>query len=300
MSVDQEDMQVPTHHSIPFGKEALSVLDHGGQGRDVLLLHAPGYCAPAWQVVAPLLEGLHAYALDLPGHGHSTGILRDAVHVQEAVAAVTDAFELQAPVIVANDATAYAALLQAVEHPGQVGALVTIGGFCLRAPQVFADVVEFARAPDLADLLRQRFLFGLQGQGEESRRGVIDDMVSRVESDWLLHGIRDGLAAEVDWSLPTEPDGSWTHRPLPESVQNTYLIPEGRPRPSPELYAQVTQPTRLIMVTDGQDSDLIGEAENLARTHDHITLTTMAGGYGPHYVGADTVAQVIAEAAALA
>lgn len=289
---------MPTHHSIPFGEETLSVLDHGGQGRDVLLLHGPGYCAPAWQVVAPLLDGLHPYALDLPGHGHSSGVLRDAVQVQEAIAAVTDAFDLEAPVIVAIDASAYGALVQATEHPDQVGALVTIGGFCLRAPQVFDDVVEFARSSDVRAMLQERFLFGARGQGEESRRAVIEDMAARVETDWLLHGIREGLAAEVDWSLPTEADGSWLHRPLPESVQNTYLIPPDRPRPSAAMYAALGQPTRLIMVVDGQDSDLIGEAENLARAHDHIQLTTMTGGYGPHYVGADIVAGVISEVAA--
>ncbi|MER8188374.1 alpha/beta hydrolase [Kitasatospora sp. NPDC094015] len=49
----------------------LAVLDHGGDGPDVLLLHGANRTALDWQPVLPHLPGLRLVAMDLRGHGRS-------------------------------------------------------------------------------------------------------------------------------------------------------------------------------------------------------------------------------------
>ena len=66
-------------HEVPYGLGTVVVRDYGGDGPDVLLVHAPGFCAAAWDNVAESLKGdVHAYAIDLPGHGRSTAPMRRA------------------------------------------------------------------------------------------------------------------------------------------------------------------------------------------------------------------------------
>ncbi|MDH6576240.1 alpha/beta hydrolase [Kitasatospora sp. MAP5-34] len=51
--------------------DGLAVLDHGGDGPDVLLLHGANRTALDWGPVLPHLPGLRLVAMDLRGHGRS-------------------------------------------------------------------------------------------------------------------------------------------------------------------------------------------------------------------------------------
>ena len=53
------------------GRPGLNLLDWGGEGTPVLLLHGMAGNAHWWDKVAPRLDGLRAVALDFRGHGDS-------------------------------------------------------------------------------------------------------------------------------------------------------------------------------------------------------------------------------------
>ena len=56
------------------GVDALHGLDWGGDGPDVLFLHANGFCAGSYEPVVAALRGtLRCFALDLWGHGRTAG-----------------------------------------------------------------------------------------------------------------------------------------------------------------------------------------------------------------------------------
>ncbi|MEU4928337.1 alpha/beta hydrolase [Streptomyces yokosukanensis] len=51
--------------------DGIAVLDHGGEGPDVVLLHGANRTALDWEPVRPHLAGLRLVAMDLRGHGRS-------------------------------------------------------------------------------------------------------------------------------------------------------------------------------------------------------------------------------------
>ncbi|MDH6126164.1 alpha/beta fold hydrolase [Kitasatospora sp. GP82] len=53
----------------PAGR--IAVVDHGGDGPDVLLLHGATRTLLDWEAVRPHLPGLRLVAMDLRGHGRS-------------------------------------------------------------------------------------------------------------------------------------------------------------------------------------------------------------------------------------
>ena len=56
---------------VPGPAGRLAVLDHGGAGRDVLLLHGANRNLMDWEVLRPHLRDLRLVAMDLRGHGLS-------------------------------------------------------------------------------------------------------------------------------------------------------------------------------------------------------------------------------------
>lgn len=60
------------HHIDSTDGVRLAVYDLGGDGPDVILSHATGFCAQAWAPLADALIGTHRWALDFRAHGRST------------------------------------------------------------------------------------------------------------------------------------------------------------------------------------------------------------------------------------
>jgi pimeloyl-ACP methyl ester carboxylesterase len=110
----------------------LHVVDHGGDGPALLLLHGGSAHARWWDFVVPHLgTGLHVYALDLRGHGES-GWASDAAYRIADYAAdlahVIDALGLENPALAGHSLGSFVALRHAVEHPGGLSALVVVDG----------------------------------------------------------------------------------------------------------------------------------------------------------------------------
>ncbi|MDO5697227.1 MAG: alpha/beta hydrolase [Dermatophilus congolensis] len=288
-----------TERALEIDGRHISVLDYGGNGVDVLLVHTPGYCAPSWDVVARELGGrVHAYAMDLPGHGHSLGDIADASDMRCLVVKVAEALGLDRPVLVGVDFAGYYVLAIAAERPDLPRAVVSVGGFALRDRESSQGVLEFAGSEGMADDMRTRFHFGVTGNDPVARESVIDDLVARAHDDWLISDMEEGMRNEVEWSIRDLPDGSWIHLPKPSTVQAGYKVDPADPFfPESGLFASITVPTWQVISMGGQDDDLFDAARVVSQANPQVTFASIEGGFGPHYKAPAAMAELIVEAA---
>lgn len=93
--------------------------DHGGQGKDVLLLHGGGRARGDWDVFVELLlgSGFRPVSMDLRGHGESGAAPWSWGEALADVAAVVDEVGLHRPVIVGHSLGGMVATLWAGRHP---------------------------------------------------------------------------------------------------------------------------------------------------------------------------------------
>ena len=110
----------------------LHVIDHGGAGPDVLLLHAGSAHARWWDFVVPHLgAGFHVYALDLRGHGESAWAPDGAYRIADYAADLADVIRelgLENPALAGHSLGSFVALRYAVDHPRGLSALVVVDG----------------------------------------------------------------------------------------------------------------------------------------------------------------------------
>jgi pimeloyl-ACP methyl ester carboxylesterase len=111
--------------------QRLHVVDHGGRGLPILLLHGGSAHARWWDFVVPYLGEVHAVALDLRGHGDSAWARGGAYGVAdyvEDVGSAIDRLHLGPPVLVGHSLGALVALRYALDHPRALPALVMVDG----------------------------------------------------------------------------------------------------------------------------------------------------------------------------
>jgi len=110
----------------------LHIVDHGGVGPAVLLLHGGSAHARWWDFVVPHLgSGLHVYALDLRGHGKSAWVPDGAYRIADYaadLAHVIQALGLENPALAGHSLGSFVALRYAVEHARSLSALVVVDG----------------------------------------------------------------------------------------------------------------------------------------------------------------------------
>lgn len=109
----------------------LHVVDYGGDGPPVVLLHGGSAHARWWDFVVPHLGAVHAYALDLRGHGDSAWAKDGAYRIADYacdVARMVGRFGLERPVLIGHSLGSFVALRYAVDHPQGLSALVMVDG----------------------------------------------------------------------------------------------------------------------------------------------------------------------------
>ncbi|HSD09551.1 MAG TPA: alpha/beta hydrolase [Candidatus Binatia bacterium] len=110
----------------------LHVLDHGGSGLPVVLLHGGSAHARWWDFVVPHLGGgLRIYALDLRGHGDSDWAADGAYQMADYaadLARLIAVFGLERPALVGHSLGSFIALRHAIENPRGLSALVMVDG----------------------------------------------------------------------------------------------------------------------------------------------------------------------------
>jgi pimeloyl-ACP methyl ester carboxylesterase len=112
------------------GKTTLpDVVPDFSRGRTLLLIHGAGSNGHAWHYQYEQLGNHHSpIALDLPGHGHSSGVegLRTIEDYAAFTVAFLDALKLESIVIAGHSMGGPIAIELALRHPERVQALVLI------------------------------------------------------------------------------------------------------------------------------------------------------------------------------
>jgi len=110
----------------------LHVIDQGGRGPALVLLHGGSAHARWWDFVIPHLgTGIHVLALDLRGHGESDWAADGAYRIADYAADLAHVIEelgLESPALAGHSLGSFVALRYAVEHPQSLSALVVVDG----------------------------------------------------------------------------------------------------------------------------------------------------------------------------
>src|SRR6202008_2777537 len=103
-----------TDRTLPAAGLRLHVVDHGGRGRPVMLLHGGSAHAHWWDFVVPHLgPKLRAFALHLRGHGDSEWSPHGAYRVADYagdVGSLIESLGLERPTLVGHSLGAFVAL----------------------------------------------------------------------------------------------------------------------------------------------------------------------------------------------
>lgn len=194
---------------------SLSVLDFGGDGPPVLLLHGLAGHAGEWtKTAAWLTADHHVLALDARGHGFSTrrpGDVSPDAHVADA-AFVLDRLAKRSAVVVGQSLGGVTAMRLAARHPESVLALVMAdaapsdGGTGRRAAEAMSEAlgswpVPFADYDAAVDFFRTRF-------GDGAALPWADGMEQRDDGLWPRFDV-DVMAQTLNGMQETSTWAEW-------------------------------------------------------------------------------------------
>lgn len=285
--------------TVDYRGGTLAVIDHGGDGIPVVFGHSVGVCAANWDVTVSYLgPGLHAYAVDLPGHGRTTVEPESAEDAWEPYVAVTRALGLDRPLLVVHDPSAGYGCVALRRYPDLFRGFIGVGGPLYFDREQAIEDVAFIQDPGMADLLRERFHLGESGNDEASAREYIDSSVARAGQDWLLDELQAGLRREVERYVARRPDGGWEHRPRIEAIQRLIsLPPDDADIPGPHFYDPITVPVWTVVLRECYTTP---RAEHLdaARALPHLRLAYLDSGPWPQYETPAELAALVEKVAA--
>lgn len=285
-------------HAIPYRDGHVVVREHPGEGPDVVLVHGPGFCAAAWDLVVETLGGaVHAYAIDLPGHGGSTASMRRPDDAWESVIEAVRHLDLPCPLLVGMGHGSQACVAASLEAGGLFAGIVALGGAYVRTTENALSEIEFYTSAQFRAQMRDRFFFGYRGRTDAEARTLIDHVVARLATDWRVVGFK-GLREETAYSLRPHPDGDgWVNVPTPETITTMLSIPAThRYFPDERLLPRVDIPVEIVQLSNGLDAEHAGRERALAAQHEFITARALDAGDYPHYTRHKEVAAIVLEA----
>jgi pimeloyl-ACP methyl ester carboxylesterase len=206
-----------TEHRITTPHGTVAVVDYGGDGQDVLLLHGGGRTLADWELVRPHLRGRRVVAADFRWHGFSSdeGDVSLDADADDAEA-IIDALGLDNPAIAGHSLGGMVAAVYATRHPDCPG-VANLDGHGMGTP----DQYEGISAEQLEAFRNQ--IKQLQSaeiphatSGDDVWR---DAFVSEAAAWWASMGIDPSVAAAVAVrSFVRADDGTWNLRPNPQHV----------------------------------------------------------------------------------
>ncbi len=187
----------------------LAVYDLGGDGDDVLMVHATGFCAGVWLPVADRLDNSRLAAIDVRGHGRSSVAANgmDWKGTAHDVLTAVDALGLDRPFGVGHSMGGASLVLAEQARPG------TFRGLWLYEPIIFPEMVDQPTENLLSmGALRRRAAF-------ESAAAALANFSSKPPFNVLDP---DALWSYVKYGFEEHDDGSVSLRCLPEVEAQTY------------------------------------------------------------------------------
>ncbi len=192
------------------GDVQLAVYDLGGDGPDVLMVHATGFCAGVWTAAAHHLSGVRLAALDVRGHGRSS-VPSTGMHwngTADDVLTAVDELGLERPFGVGHSMGGASLLLAEQARPG------TFAGMWLFEPIVFPPMPTEGRPPNPLALGARR---------RRDRFDSAEDAFANFAAKPPLSELHPAaLAAYVEHGFETLQDGSVRIRCEPEIEAQTY------------------------------------------------------------------------------
>jgi len=199
--------QPPLHHRLAVNGMELVAWEWPGGGLPILLLHATGFHARCWRVVAEALPGRRIIALDMPSHGASSNKPPpyDWTHFGDDVHAAVDALGLGRLLGVGHSMGGHALVRAAAQQPGRYAGLLLIDPVIVDPEMArrFAGAIPAEQHP----VARRRNNWASAQQMFEAFR--TRDPYSRWEPAVLHDYCRFGLVRTADdsaWELACPPN----------------------------------------------------------------------------------------------
>jgi len=195
------------------GGVAVAAYDLGGEGPDVVLVHATGFCAAVWAPMAAGLTGYRVVALDVRGHGRSSvpELGMEWSGTADDVLAVVDHFGLERPAGLGHSMGGAALLLAEEARPG------TFAGLWVYEPIVMPEWYVLQGGGDGSNPL---------AEGARRRRpsfaSADEAFANFAAKPPLMLLAPEALAAYVAYGFETQPDGSVVLRCRPEVEASNY------------------------------------------------------------------------------
>ncbi len=215
------DISMFDHPTYTPGADGLRIAtyDLGGDGPDLLLVHATGFCAGVWGPVASRLEGFRVTALDVRGHGRSDAPDLDGTDQERAmswdgtgadVLAAVDSLGLNDPIAAGHSMGGASILIAQLARPGTFRELWAFEPIVMPP-----EVAAMSRQNPLADGARRR------RPSFPSTQAAIDNFSSKPPFSVLDPN---ALAAYVRYGFRELEDQSVALRCSPEVESATYLM----------------------------------------------------------------------------
>lgn len=282
---------------VPVPGGDLAVLDHGGSGRDIILVHSLGYNAAGWGALArPLTARARVVAIDRRGHGHSTAPMTRADDLSDDLPRLVDALGLDAPVILGHDTAHYQVSIAAIRRPELVRGVVLLAGLATRTRGEISDAIEETTSTFLGRVLRDRFLLGASGHGPAAREAFITELTSRMSRDWLTSDLGPDLTrALAERSTPVASDGSWQLHPTLGTLHRGYAVDlDPNLYPCRDLFAGLRVPSLAVHPLQGLDSDHTDDIRALCDSHPLLSLVSVSAGQWPQATCPTRLADILA------
>lgn len=216
----------------------LAIHDLGGDGPELLLAHATGFCGPVWAPVARELP-FHSVALDFRAHGRSSrpssGNL-DWSGMADDVLTTVDACGLSGCPAAGHSMGGAALLLAEIARPG------TFCGLWLFEPIVIPPTVAAAGGDggnDLSEGARRR------RRSFPSRQAALDNFSSKPPMQSFADA---ALEAYIDGGFEELEDGSVVLRCSPDDEAATYEM--GGQHPAYDHLGEVRCPVVVVGSAD--------------------------------------------------
>jgi esterase len=194
----------PDDHHVVVDGFRLHLLDWGGHGPALLLLHGGALNAHTWDpVCAALSDRYRCLALDQRGHGDSEwspgldyGI--DA-HVRD-VAGLVEALELEQLVVVGQSLGAVNGLIYSTAHPERVAGLAMIDAGPWVQPRGAGRIAEFVLSapelPSIEDFVQRAHRFNPRREPEQLRKTLVHNLRPLPGGGWTWKYDRRHLTRE--------------------------------------------------------------------------------------------------------
>ena len=260
----------------------LEVHDLGGDGPDLLLVHATGFHGRVWEPLASHLDGFHRWSVDMRAHGDSTTPEDRALEwdaFADDVLAVVDALGLESPYGVGHSKGGAALLLAEERRPGTFRAL-----YCYE-PVVMPPELATGRNPD-----------NPLSQGARRRRDTFDshqDAIDNYASKPPFASLHDdALRAYVEHGFAVADDGTVTLKCRPEMEAEVYA--HGSAHQAFRHLSLVTCPVTIAVGDEAGVPAALGRPVVAALPDGHLASLPRLGHFGPLEDPAAVAASVLA------